>query len=74
MRKCQTAAIHIFYFYLIIQKNLYFVRKHIWKNLIYAVTFVLQFFAQQVIGNAATKDQHPYRYVLILKMPYIDST
>ena len=25
-------------------KKLYFVRKHIWKNLVYIVTFVLQFF------------------------------
>ena len=30
---------HFFYFYFFIQKNLYFVRKHIWKRLVYIVTF-----------------------------------
>ena len=28
-----------FYFYFFLQKNLYFVRKHIWKSLVYIVTF-----------------------------------
>ena len=28
-----------FYFYFFIYKNLYFVRKHIWKSLVYIVTF-----------------------------------
>ena len=50
MRKSQTTA-----FYFFIQENLYFVRKHIWKNLVYIVTFALPFFfAWQVIGNAIT--------------------
>ena len=52
MRKSQTTA---FYFYFFIQENLYFVRKHIWKNLVYIVTFALRFFLTwQVIGNAVT--------------------
>ena len=33
-----------FYFYFLFKKSLCFVRKHIWKNLVYIVTFVLQFF------------------------------
>ena len=52
--------------YFLMQKNLYFVRKHIWKNLVYIVTFVLKFFREAVIGNAVTKDQRPYRCVLVL--------
>ena len=34
----------MFYFHFFMQKNLYFVRKYIWKNLVYIGTFVLQFF------------------------------
>ena len=37
-----------------------------WKSLVYIVTFVLQFFRVQVIGNAVTKDQGPYRYTWVL--------
>ena len=52
MRKSQTTA---FYFYFFIQENLYFVRKHIWKNLVYIAIFALPFFFMwQVIGNAVT--------------------
>ena len=39
-----TTATNIFLFFLFVQKNLYFVRKLIWKNLMYTVTFLLQFF------------------------------
>ena len=42
MRKSQT-TINIFLFLLFCSKNLYFVRKYIWKNLLYFVTFLLQF-------------------------------
>ena len=41
MRKSQTIA---FYFYFFIYENLYFVRKHIWENLLYIVAFALPFF------------------------------
>ena len=41
MRKNQTTA---FYFYFFIQENLYFVRKHIWKNIVYTATFALRLF------------------------------
>ena len=51
------------------QTSLYFVRKHIWKNLVYIVTFVLKFFRVAIIGNAVTKDQRPYRCVLVLQTP-----
>ena len=45
MRKSQTTTINIyFYFYFFIQKDLCFVRKHVWKNLVYVVTFIIQFF------------------------------
>ena len=44
MRKSQTATI-IFFFKsnFLYRKNLYFVGKHIWENLLYNVTFLLQF-------------------------------
>ena len=38
------AKVIAFYLYFFIQKNLYFFRKHIWKNIVYIVAFVLQFF------------------------------
>ena len=47
MRKNETTA---FYFYYFVQENLHFVRKHIWKNVVYIVTF----FFWQVIGNEVT--------------------
>ena len=43
MRKSQATTINIFYFYFFIQKNLYFVRKQMWKILGCIVTFVLKF-------------------------------
>ena len=43
MRKRQSTA---FYFYFFVLENLYFVRKHIWKNLVYIVTFALPFFSR----------------------------
>ena len=51
MRKSQTTA---FYFYFFIQENLYFVIKHIWKNLVYIVTFALQFFHVAGYFNVVT--------------------
>ena len=39
-----TTAIIFFYFYFFMQKSLYFAGKHIWKNLVYIATFVLQLF------------------------------
>ena len=42
MRKSQKTA---FYFYFFIKENLYFVRKLIWKNLVYIATFALPFFS-----------------------------
>ena len=39
-KKNQTATTNIFYSYFFTWKNLYFIRKHIWKNLVYIVTFV----------------------------------
>ena len=46
-----------------IEKNLYFVRKHFWENLVYIVTFVLQFFC--VSGYAVMKHQFPNKFALI---------
>ena len=52
MRKSQTIA---FSFYFLKSENLYFVRKYIWKNLVYIVAFALPlFFTWHVLGNAAT--------------------
>ena len=46
----------IFFFYIFlhffIQKNLYFARNHIWKNLVDIVTIVLQFYR---VANAIIK-------------------
>ena len=44
-----------FYLYLFIQKNFYFVRKHIGKTLYWYIC-INSFFSCQVIGNAVTKD------------------
>ena len=49
MTKKSTSS--FFYFYFFIQENLYFVTKHIWKNLVYIITV---FFTWQVIGNVVT--------------------
>ena len=43
MKKSETTA---FCFYFFIQEDLHFVRKHIWKNLVYIVTFALPFFSR----------------------------
>ena len=55
MRESQTTVI-LFFFYIFlhffIQKNLYFARKHIWKNLVDIVTIVLQFYR---VANAIIK-------------------
>ena len=61
MGKSQTAAS---YFYFFVQENLYFVRKHIWKNLhlqnlqnlqlTYKLHVLYRFFTWQVIGNVVT--------------------
>ena len=46
VRKSQTATKKFFFLLsLFLQKNLYFVRKHIWKKLVYIVTFILLFLA-----------------------------
>ena len=42
-----------------------FVKKHIWKNLVYIFALVLQFFLT-VIGYAVIKHQRPYRYTFFL--------
>ena len=55
-----------FYFYFFIQKNMHFVKKHVSKNLIYIITFMLQFFAWQALENAVIKHQSQYRYALVL--------
>ena len=44
MRKSQNNNKHFFYFYFFIKKNLYFVRKYIWKSLIYIVNLYYSFF------------------------------
>ena len=44
MRKSQDNNKHFFYFYFFIKKNLNFVRKYIWKSLIYIVKSVLKSF------------------------------
>ena len=41
------------------QKNLYFVRKRIWNNLAYIVTFVLQFFRVTGYGKCSNKAPTP---------------
>ena len=44
MRKSQAKKNkYFFHFFLLIKKSLYFVRKDIWKNLVYTVIFVLKF-------------------------------
>ena len=43
-------------------ENKYFVRKHIWKNLVYIVTFVLQFF--RVAGYSKSSDFSEFQNVI----------
>ena len=57
-RKSQTTTMNVFL--------LFFVRKHILKNLFYIVTFISQFFCVVVIGNRAIKHQCWNRYALVL--------
>ena len=44
MRRTQTTRINIFLLLLFYIKNIYFVRKHIWKNLVFIAKIVLKFF------------------------------
>ena len=61
------------YCYFFIQKNFYFVRKHIWKNVCFILLHMYYNFSlQQVIGNAVIKHQRSYRYSLVLQTPYFD--
>ena len=43
-RQSQITTINIILLLIFYIKKLYFARKHIWKNIVYIVTFVLQFF------------------------------
>ena len=52
MRKSQTTTINKFFTFTFNIEKFIFVRKHIWKNLVYIVTFVLVFSAWQVTRNA----------------------
>ena len=69
-RKDQTTILNIFFtFTFFVQKNLYCVRKYIWKNLIFILLhFYCSFFAWQVIGNGVTK--HQGKYALVLQTLY----
>ena len=61
MRKNQKTTINnfFFYFYFFILKILYFVRRRIWKNLVYVVTFVLQFFRVAGYWKKSNKTSTP---------------
>ena len=65
MRKCQTTTIT---FYLLlpfyIEKFVRILRNNIWKNLIYIVTFVLQFFRE--VGYWICSDKAPTPNGLVL--------
>ena len=58
MRKSQTATINIFFkSTFLYRKNVYFVGKHIWENLLYNVTFLLQFL--HVVGDWQCSNKTP---------------
>ena len=57
MEKSQQKQEIIFYSYFFIWKNLYFAREHIWKNLVYIVSFVLPPFI--VAGYWKSSDKTP---------------
>ena len=61
-------TIFFIFFYTFLYRKICFVRKHIWKNLVYIVTIVLQFYR---VGNAIIKQQCPYTYALVLHTPYL---
>ena len=58
MRKSQTTRANIFLLLIFYtEKFCYFVRKQIWKNLVYTVTFALQFF--RVAGCCKCSNKTP---------------
>ena len=68
MRISQTKTIIFF------KTFAFFVGKHIWKNLVYFVTFVLQIFRMAGYWkNTIIKHQSPYRYALVFYTQYFDS-
>ena len=64
MRKSQGTTKNVFYFYLCIQKTLYFVRKYLWINLVYIIKFVLQLISVAVVWNAII-EHHTHLYGLV---------
>ena len=68
LRKSETTGINIFLLLLfLLLGNKFGKAKFIFLHLYYS------FFAWQVIGNAVTKHQRPYRYALVSQTPYFDS-
>ena len=55
IRKSQTTAVLLLLFYI---ENSYFVRKHIWKNLVYIVTFALSFFHVEGYWKCSNTNAH----------------
>ena len=64
-KKSNNSNKYFFYFYFFIQKNIYFVGKHIWK-IFMILHLYYSLFRSQFIGNAIIKYQLPYRYALVL--------
>ena len=61
MKNEKKANNSFFYFYFFIQENFYFLRKHIWKNLIYIVTFALSLF--HVAGYCKCSNTNVHIYI-----------
>ena len=59
MRQSQRTTKIFSHFNCFIEKNLYFVRKYIWNNLVYIVTFVLQFFRVSGYSKCSNKTPTP---------------
>ena len=71
MRKSQTTIINIFFTSNFLNRKIYILLENVFLKLsLYCyICITLFFFAWQIIGNAVTKHQRPYRYALVLQTP-----
>ena len=60
MVKSQITTIILFLLLIFYIEKFILFRKNIWKNLVYIITFVLQFFCVAGFWNAVMKYQHPF--------------
>ena len=74
MKNEKKANNSFFYFYFFIQENFYFLRKHIWKNLIYIVTFALSLFHVAGYCKCSNTNVHIYIHQFCRRHTLIQNT